>query len=78
MIKKLVKSCYVPQQYLFNSVLYDICFGYYSQAVIKTDAGRDLCTVEGENGNTPLHSSCEKGDLEIVKVGYVSRYVCGN
>ena len=41
----------------------------------KTDAGHDLCTVEMEIGNTPLHSSCEKGDLEIVKVGYISRYV---
>ena len=45
------------------------------QAVIKTDAGRDLCTVEGENGNTPLHFSCEKGDLEIVKVSYLATYL---
>ena len=37
--------------------------------MIKTNAGRELCTVESENGNTPLHSSCENGDLEIVKVG---------
>ena len=36
------------------------------------DAGRNLCTVEGENGNTPLHSSCEKGNLEIVKVIYLN------
>ena len=43
-------------------------FMYYYQAVINTDAGRDLCIVQGENGNTPLHSSCQKGDLEIVKV----------
>ena len=45
--------------------------------MIKTDAGRDLCTVEGENGNTPLHSACEKGDLEIAKVcyNYVSIYI---
>ena len=43
------------------------CMCYY-QAVINTDAGRDLCSVEGENGNTPLHSSCQKGDLELAKV----------
>ena len=43
--------------------------------MIKTDAGRDLFTVEGENGNTPLHSSCENGDLEIVKVCYIYIYV---
>ena len=41
---------------------------YNIQAVIKTNAGRGLCTVESENGNTPLHSSCENGDFEIVKV----------
>ena len=39
--------------------------------MIKIDAGRDLCTVEDENGNTPLHSSCEKGNLEIVKVSFL-------
>ena len=37
---------------------------------MKKDAGRNLCNIEGENGNTPLHSSCEKGDLKIVKVIY--------
>ena len=41
---------------------------YNIQAVIKTDAGRGLYTSESENGNTPLHISCENGDLEIVKV----------
>ena len=43
------------------------------------NAGRDLCTVEGEYGNTPLHSSCENGNLEIVKVIYLNIdyiYVC--
>lgn len=39
--------------------------------MVKTDAGRGLCMVESENGNTPLHSSCEKGDVEIVKVSYL-------
>ena len=44
----------------------------YYQAVINTDAGRDLCTVKGENGNTPLHSSCQKGDVQIVKVSLLN------
>ena len=38
------------------------------QAVIKTSAHRDLYISKSENGNTPLHTSCENGDLEIVKV----------
>ena len=52
----------------------------FTQAVINTNTlantVRDLCRVEGENGKTPLHLSCEKGDLEIVKVSYIFTYVC--
>lgn len=40
---------------------------------MKTDAGCSLCLVEDENGNIPLHSSCEKGNLELVKVSYLDR-----
>ena len=45
------------------------------QAVIASDAGRDLCSVEDRNGNTPLHSSCAKGDVELIKVGQLCRHV---
>ena len=41
------------------------------KVVIASDAGRDLCSVEDRNGNTPLHSSCAKGDVELVKVSLV-------
>jgi len=48
---------------------------FLTKAVITSDAGRDLCSVEDRNGNTPLHSSCAKGDVELVKVSYLYGYV---